>query len=69
MRITCTNEDIASRILGVLQRHGITAGTWWEGLSPLDERIWIHVNAVIDPAVEAAIHCAVDRVDGAAVQE
>ena len=65
MRITCTSEDSASQVLDVLERHGITAGTWWEGHSPLDERMWIHVNAAMNPAVEVAIRCDIGSIAGA----
>lgn len=69
MRIACASEDMASRVLGVLQRYGVTRGVSWEGGSPLDARMWLIVNAVIDPTVEAAIRHDVDSIAGATIQE
>ena len=69
MRIACSDTPACERVLGVLQRHGVTSGVRWEGGSPLDERTWIVVTVPLDPAVEAAIRRDIDFIAGAAVQD
>ena len=69
MHIACTSEDIASRVLDVLRRHGATRALSWEGSSPLDERMWIHVNVEIDPTVEVAIRHDIDSMAGATIAD
>jgi hypothetical protein len=52
-----------------LARHGITRGVGWEGGLPLDETIWVVVNAPIDPTVEAAIRRDIEAIAGATIHE
>lgn len=69
MRIACIDTPACEQVLAVLQRHGVTRGVRWEGGSPIDERMWVVVNSVIDPAEEAAIRRDIDCTAGAVVQE
>jgi hypothetical protein len=69
MRVACTDNDVAARVVGVLARHGITRGVGWEGGLPLDETIWVVVNAPIDPTVEAAIRRDIEAIAGATIHE
>ena len=47
----------------------VRGGVRWEGGSPIDERIWVVVSALIDPAEEAAIRRDIDSIAGATVQD
>ncbi len=69
MKIACIEKAACEQVRGVLQRHGITGGVWWEGDSPLDERIWVIVNAAIAPPVEVAIRRDIEAIAGATLQE
>ena len=69
MKIACIDKPACEPVRDVLQRHRIGRGVRWQGGSPIDERIWVFVNAGIDPAEETAIRRDVESIAGATVHE
>jgi hypothetical protein len=69
MKVACTNNNVAAQVVAVLTRYGTSRGVSWQGGSPLDERIWVAVNAVIDPTVEAAIRREIESIAGATIHD
>jgi hypothetical protein len=65
MRIACPSKDIASQLIGVLRRHGISNGVRWEVLSDGDASHRILASVTVDPAEEAAIRRDVESIAGA----
>lgn len=69
MQIVCSHQAACWEVIDVLKHNGITRGVSWHGGSPRDERIWAIMNAVLDPAVEAAIQHDFESIVGATIQE